>query len=234
MACSSYVGDQSDQAHRDEQRSHACRSAGGRTATAAPDPSPEDQEGACCAACAALPSARARRADGCAPQSYTLEEELQLKKVVDREAKRAERENDRLKAERRARLEAQQKLFIQRQQRSQLERKVQELEDAYFAGGVSALQTTLRSIGPTGVTARVSARACCRRRLVRELTPCSLCSAVVSLAHTYGPRCSTRRTSSLADETEVAGCRAVVNCYQGGPVWGRRHTAEYIFPCHLP
>ena len=159
MACSSYVGDQSDQAHRDEQRSHACRSAGGRTATAAPDPSPEDQEGACCAACAALPSARARRADGCAPQSYTLEEELQLKKVVDREAKRAERENDRLKAERRARLEAQQKLFIQRQQRSQLERKVQELEDAYFAGGVSALQTTLRSIGPTGVTARVSARA---------------------------------------------------------------------------
>ena len=166
MACSSYVGDQSDQAHRDEQRSHACRSAGGRTATAAPDPSPEDQEGACAAACAASPSARARRADGCAPQSYTLEEELQLKKVVDREAKRAERENDRLKAERRARLEAQQKLFIQRQQRSQLERKVQELEDAYFAGGVSALQTTLRSIGPTGVTARVSARACCRRRLV--------------------------------------------------------------------
>lgn len=87
-------------------------------------------------------------------KSYTLEEELELKRVVDREARLNDKENERLKAERRARLAAQQKLFVQRQQRSQLERKVQELEDAYFAGGVSALQSTLKTIGPTGYTAR--------------------------------------------------------------------------------
>ena len=110
-----------------------------------------------------------------------------MKRVVDAEAARAEKENARLRAERQARLEAQQKvmlasvaalttppthrlvgavwrvcddeqLFIQRQQRSQLEAKVQELEDAYFSGGVKALQSTLSSIGSTGYTQRV--RAC--------------------------------------------------------------------------
>ena len=49
-------------------------------------------------------------------------------------------------------------LFIQRQQRTQLEAKVQELEDAYFSGGVKALQSTLSAIGSTGYTQRVRVR----------------------------------------------------------------------------
>lgn len=121
-------------------------------------------------------------------QSYTLEEELQLKRVVDHERTLNSKEAARLKSERRARLEAQQKvwytrgavwcrlrscscmpcrcctlflqLFEQRKQRTALEEKVQALEDAYFAGGVDALQQTLSSIGPTGATQRV--RGCWR------------------------------------------------------------------------
>ena len=43
-------------------------------------------------------------------QNYTLEEELELKRVVDQEARKSRKEKDRLRSERRARLEAQKKV----------------------------------------------------------------------------------------------------------------------------